>query len=133
MSGKISDKRFAKLSEKYETEQKSIVERIERLKALFDEVNSKVEDTESFIAAVKKYTRVKKLTPLMLNELIEYIEVHQAETVNGEQTQTIVIHYNCIGSISFPEDLSIPEPKISVQTRKGVVVSYVPMVPATCS
>ena len=127
VSGKISDERFAKLSAKYETEQKSIVERIERLKKLFDEVNLKVEHTESFVAAVKKYTRVKKLTPLMLNELIEYIEVHQAETVNGEQTQTIVIHYNCIGSISIPEELSIPEPLITVQTRKGVVVNYVPM------
>lgn len=133
VSGKISDERFAKLSAKYEAEQKSIDERIERLKELFDEVNAKVENTESFVAAVKKYTRVKKLTPLMLNELIEYIEVHQAEKVNGEQTQTVVIHYNCIGSITIPEDLSIPEPKITVHTRKGVVVSYAPMTPAVCS
>lgn len=133
VSGKISDERFAKLSAKYETEQKSIVERIECLKELFDEVNTKVADTESFVAAVKKYTRVKKLTPLMLNELIERIEVHQAETVNGEQTQTVVIHYNCIGSITIPEELEIPEPQITVQTRKGVVVSYVPMVPVACN
>lgn len=133
VSGKISDERFAKLSAKYESEQKSIVERIERLKELFDEVNAKVENTESFVAAVKKYTRVKKLTPLMLNELIEYIEVHQAEMVNGEQTQTVVIHYNCIGSITIPDELSIPKPKITVCTRKGVVVSYAPMTPAAYS
>lgn len=133
VSGKISDDRFAKLSSKYETEQQSIVERIERLKDMFDEVNAKVENTESFVAAVKKYTRVKKLTPLMLNELIEYIEVHQVETINGEQTQKVVIHYNCIGSITIPDELSIPEPKITVHTRKGVVVNYAPMTPSACS
>lgn len=127
VSGKISDERFVKLSAKYETEQKSVEERIVQLKELFDEVNLKVEHTESFVVEVRKYTRIKKLTPLMLNELIEYIEIHQAETVNGEQTQTVVIHYNCIGSISIPEELSIPEPQITVQTRKGVVVNYVPM------
>lgn len=132
VSGKISDERFAKLSAKYETEQSSIAERIERLKELFDEVDAKVQNTESFISAVKKYTRVKKLTPLMLNELIERIEVYQAEKVNGEQTQTVVIHYNCIGTISIPDELSIPDPQITVRTRKGVAVSYAPMAQTAC-
>lgn len=133
VSGKISDERFAKLSAKYETEQKSISERIAELKKLFDEVSTKIGDTESFVAAVRKYTRVKKLTPLMLNELIERIEIHQAEIIGGEQTQTITIHYNCIGAITIPEELSIPEPQITVQTRKGVAVSYAPMLSTVCN
>lgn len=132
VSGKISDERFAKMSSKYDTEQNTIAERIEYLKRLFDEANSKVLNTENFVAAVKKYTRIKKLTPLMLNELVEYIEIHQAKTVNGEQTQTIIIHYNCIGSITIPDELSIPEPKITVETRKGVTVSYAPTAQEAC-
>uniref|UniRef100_UPI003F8132AC recombinase family protein n=1 Tax=Ruminococcus bromii TaxID=40518 RepID=UPI003F8132AC len=61
-SGKISDERFAKLSSKYESEQKSISERVEELKKAYDEMTDESNKTESFIRAVKKYTRVKKLT-----------------------------------------------------------------------
>lgn len=35
--------------------------------------------TDAFINIVRKYTRAKKLTTRMLNELIQRIEVHQAE------------------------------------------------------
>ena len=124
VSGKITDDRFKKLSRKYEEEQQSIVERIDQLKKAFDEMSSKVSNTETFLAAVKKYTRVKKLTPRMLNELIEKIEVSQYEIINGVRTQKVVIHYNCIGSIEIPDELDLPEPQITLNTRKGVSVNY---------
>ena len=79
-----------------------------------------------FIATVRKYTRAKKLTPRMLNELIDHIEVHQAEKVNGVYVQKLTIHYNCVGSIEIPDVLPLPEPEVLVQTRKGVAVSYSP-------
>jgi len=82
--------------------------------------------TDMFITTVRKYTRAKKLTPRMLNELIERIEVHQAEKVNGEHRQKLTIHYNCVGSIAIPDVLPLPEPDIRIQTRKGVAVSYSP-------
>ena len=124
VSGKITDDRFKKLSSKYEEEQQSIVERIDQLKKTFDEMSSKVSNTETFLAAVKKYTCVKKLTPRMLNELIEKIEVSQYEIINGVRTQKVVIHYNCIGSIEIPDELDLPEPQITLNTRKGVSINY---------
>ena len=73
-----------------------------------------------------KYTRAKKPTPLMLNELTEKIEVFQTEIVDGKRTQKIVIYYNCIGAISIPEDVSIPDAEITLNTRRGVQVLYQP-------
>lgn len=124
VSGKISDERFKKLSQKYEYEQQSLVERIDQLKAAFDEMSFKVSNTETFVAAVKKYTRVKKLTPRMLTELIEKIEVFQSEIIDGVKTQKVIIHYNCIGSVEIPEELDLPEPQITLKTRKGVTINY---------
>ena len=72
------------------------------------------------------YTRAKKLTPRMLNELIEKIEVHQAEKVNGVWEQRLTIHYNCIGAIDIPDEFPLHSPEVSVNTRKGVVVNYAP-------
>jgi hypothetical protein len=34
------------------------------------------------------------------------------------------IHYNCIGVIDIPESVSLEMPGITVNTRKGVSVSY---------
>lgn len=125
-TGKISDERFGKLSLKYEEEQKSIEEKVNQLKKSYDEMSDKMGQADFFISAVKKYTRAKKLTPLMLNELIEKIEVFQTEIVDGKRTQKIVIYYNCIGAISIPEDVSIPDAEITLNTRRGVQVLYQP-------
>ena len=82
--------------------------------------------TDMFISLVRKYTRAKKLTPRMLNELVEKIEVFNAEKVNGVWEQRLRIHYNCVGTIEIPSALPLPTPDVSVNTRKGVVVNYAP-------
>ena len=62
----------------------------------------------------------------MLNELIDHIEVHQAEKIDGIWEQHLVIHYNCVGAIFIPDVFPLPAPQVSVNTRKGVVVNYAP-------
>lgn len=87
---------------------------------------SKSLTADMFIPIVRKYTRARKLTPRMLGELVERIEVHQAEKVNGVWEQKLTIVYNCISAIDIPAALSLPYPEVSVNTRKGVIVNYVP-------
>lgn len=40
--------------------------------------------------------------------------------------QRLTIHYNCVGAITIPDSLAIPMLDITVNTRKGVCVSYQP-------
>ena len=82
---------------------------------------------DMFMSTVRKYTRAKKLTPRMLNELVQHIEVHQSEKVDGIWEQRLTIHYNCIGVIDIPDTLPLPYPEVTVNTRKGVAVSYAPV------
>jgi len=91
-----------------------------------DSAKSKSVTAEMFVETVRKYTRAKKLSPRMLNELVERIEVHQAEKVNGIWRQQLTIHYNCVGVIHIPDELVPPLPDITVNTRKGVFISYLP-------
>lgn len=79
---------------------------------------------DMFLSTVRKYTRAKKLTARMLSELIERIEVHQAEKLDGVWVQRLTIHYNCVGEIVIPEELPLPAPEVTMQTRKGVTVAY---------
>ena len=77
-----------------------------------------------FTASVRKYTGARKLTPRMLNELIEKIEVHQSEKIDGKTVQRLTIHYNCIGNIEIPDLEKLPENNVSVHTRQGVDVHF---------
>lgn len=124
VSGKISDERFARMSIKYEEEQKELTERLKELKAKLEKFASQSVTADMFISTVRKYTRAKKLTQQMLNELIQKIEVFNAEKVEGVWQQRLIIHYNCVGSIEIPDVLMLPAPEVSVSTRKGVTVSY---------
>ena len=126
VSGKLSDDRFAKMSCRYEAEQKELSEKIKALRSEMDKLSSRTMTTDMFISTVRKYTRAKKLTPRMLNELIDRIEVHQAEKIDGEWVQKLTIHYNCVGVIFIPDIFPLPVPDVSVNTRKGVVVNYAP-------
>ena len=134
VSGKLSDDRFAKMSRRYEDEQKELAEKIKKLRSEIEKQSSRSMTTDMFIGLVRKYTRARKLTPRMLNELIEKIEVFNAEKIevfnaekiDGVWEQRLRIHYNCVGTIEIPTVLSLPIPEVSVNTRKGVVVNYAP-------
>jgi site-specific DNA recombinase len=126
VSGKLSEERFLKMSRRYEDEQKELAEKIKALRTEIKKQDGRSMTTDMFISLVRKYTRARKLTPRMLNELVERIEVFHAEKVDGVWQQRLRIHYNCVGEIEIPKVLPLPVPDVSVNTRKGVVVSYAP-------
>ncbi len=126
LSGKLSDERFAKMSQRYEAEQAELSEKMKLLHHEIDKLSSSSVSTDLFLSTVRKYTRAKKLTPRMLNELINRIEVHQAEKINGEWVQRLTIHYNCIGVLFIPDTEPLPVPNVTVNTRRGVYVTYEP-------
>lgn len=126
VSGKLSDDRFAKMSGRYEDEQKELAEKIKKLRSEIEKQSSQAMTTDMFISLVRKYTRTRKLTPRMLNELVEKIEVYNAEKIDGVWEQRLRIHYNCVGEIIIPKMLPLPIPDVTVNTRKGVFVNYIP-------
>lgn len=98
VSGKLSGERFSKMSRRYEDEQKEISEKVKLLGSALDKLGSKAMTSDAFLSIVRRYTRAKKLT----------------------------IHYNCVGGIFIPDTDSLPIPDVTVNTRRGVFVTYVP-------
>ena len=126
VAGKIDDTRFAKMAAQYTAEQKELVAKIKTLATELDRNTNRAMTADMFISTVRKYTRFKKLTDRMLTDLIEQIEVHQAQKIDGVHRQRLTIHYNCVGVIEIPPTL-FALPEISMQTRRGVMVSYDPV------
>ena len=62
----------------------------------------------------------------MLNELIEHIEVWQAEKIDGKWYRRSPYVINCVGVIFIPDIMPMPVPDMSVNTRNRIIVSNVP-------
>ena len=122
MSGKIDDAEFAKMSKRYEQEQG---ENAGRIKSLRLELK-KLEDVDTFLETVRRYTDAITITKRMVAELIQCIEVYPAVNEDGITNQRVTIHYNCIGAFEVPDRRKIPERDILMETRKGVALSYAP-------
>ena len=91
--GKISDERFKTLSEGYEAEQKELRQIVSELSVFIEKREQKATDTAQFIAVVRKYSEISKLTPEIMHEFIEKIVVYAPDKTSGHRTQRIDIHF----------------------------------------
>lgn len=97
VSGKLSDERFLKLSQGYETEQKELQAEMESLRMELSQEEKQSVNVKSFLSTVKKYTEIPELTPEIVHEFIDRIIVHEADKSSGKRIQEIDIIYNHIG------------------------------------
>ena len=97
---RITEYNFKVLSEKYQTEQAEVLEKIERLQAELATEQQAVVNIDQWIGLIQQYAHPEKLTAEMLNALIEKIVVHE-KTVgeDGEKEQTVDIYYRFVGKI----------------------------------
>ena len=97
--GRITEYNFNMMSQKYQTEQQELTEKIERLTAELESEKQTTVDAETWISLLKQYANPTELTAELLNTLIEKIVIHEATTVDGMREQNIDIYYRLIGKI----------------------------------
>ena len=123
VSGKLTDERFMKMSQRYDEEQQQLKKDIEELQRQCDRENDRAFCKEQFLKAVRKFMEMKTLTPTILHELVERIDVYQTQGRGKNRTQRIVIHYNFIGVLDLPEVEEYPE-NVVLDSRQGVAIEY---------
>jgi hypothetical protein len=102
VSGKLSDKRFKTLSAEYENEQSDLEKTVKRLSDEIAALNTDIGNSEKFVEIVRKYTDFSELTPKMIAEFIDKIEVHAADKSSGEREQKVDVYLNFIGKFELP-------------------------------
>ena len=75
--GKIPESVCVELLEKYQAEQKSLTDEVERINTKLSAAKQDRQDVEEYIIRLKKYADVPELTREMALELIEYITVDE--------------------------------------------------------
>lgn len=120
VNGKVTDEWFMQLSHKYEVERDELKKKILELNQQLAKISEVREGKEHFLSCVRSFAEMKEVTPMILQELIEKIEVYAVEGTGLNRTQSVIIHYKFIGELDMPENFD----KIKVNTRKGVEVEY---------
>lgn len=103
VEGKISDERFAKMSENYESEQKSLERRIIEIRSSIATQKENCINVNSFVALVRKHTDIQELNAEAIREFVERLEVFQPARVGGRKVQRLRIVWNCIGEFTPPQ------------------------------
>jgi len=91
---------------------------IEELQRQCDKEDDRAFYKEQFLKAVRKFMEMKTLTPTILHELVERIDVYQTQGTGKNRTQRIVIHYNFIGVLDLPEVEEYPD-NVVLDSRQG--------------
>ena len=97
VNGVINETRFKMLSEDYEKEQEELRQKIAILEEEIQNHEDQVENVDKFIQQAKKYLHLEKLTPTVLNDMVNAVYVHAPEKSSGHRVQDVEISYNYIG------------------------------------
>lgn len=102
VEGKISEERYLKMSDTYETEQAGLKERVKTLKLEIAKAKEDDDKILDFMMLIYKYNSFEELTPEILRAFIEKVVVHERTKVDGHYRQTVEIFYNFVGAIDRP-------------------------------
>jgi hypothetical protein len=118
-NGKLSDERFEQLSADYENEQRELKSQNTELQVQLDSFQEDSLKSDRFIELVKRYTDFEVLTPIMLNEFVEKIIVHEADKSSGSREQLVEIYFNFIGNFDIPQEeiMLSPEEQLAEEER----------------
>ena len=121
VSGKISEESFMEMSHKYELEKMELKSKISDIQARLANMGNQEKNHGHFVAAIRRFMEMDKLTAPLIRELIDHITVYETEGKGKNRSQRVVIHYRFIGILDYPQT----EPAYTADTRKGVAVKYV--------
>ena len=102
--GKITDERFIKMTASYKKEQKNLTASVENWKLELENAQQQEVDLRQLLRALREFTEVKQLTPELVNTLIQRIEVHSKEKVNGRNRVKVDIYFTAVGMVNIPTE-----------------------------
>ena len=121
VKGKLSDERYATLSESLENEQKELKARLPEIEADLNRQVDQEEGLQRFVSKAKQITDLKELTPELVHEFIEKIVVHAPKYLDGKRYQLIDIYFYGVGIIKelSPEEMETEYQKLAKQEKSA--------------
>ena len=109
--GRMNAERYTALYNKYQEEQNTLKHRVRELRVTIADEKKEIWSASKFIKLVDRYADFTVLTPIMINEFVDKVIVHERDRKNSVQTtQKLEIYFNFIGNYEpSKEELSEEE------------------------
>ena len=99
-AGRITESNFNMLSERYQTEQSELDDKIAALKSAMENADQSAEDAGKWVKLIRQYSDITELDAPLLNTLIEKIVIHEGtKGSDGVREQEVEIFYRFVGKI----------------------------------
>jgi hypothetical protein len=98
--GKIPDNRYVQMSNRFEDEQSKLKESVNEMSSELAKYKLTTDETEKFTSVIDKYTDIKELDDIIINEFIDKIFVHHKEDIDGKTFQQVEIYYKFVGNLN---------------------------------
>ena len=119
--GKMPESRYETLVRQYSKEQNELNDEIDRIEAFLSEVEENRKSGKRFVNLMARYNDFEEITPFMVSEFIDRIEVHERDRKGSVQTtQKIDIYFNFIGNYSMPEKKLTEAEKAEIERINGI-------------
>lgn len=119
VSGRLSNKRFAMLSETYEKEQAELERSIAEGEQRIAQFKVDSSSADRFLEIARRYTDFSQLTTPMLNSFVEKIVVYESEKIDGERTQMVDVYLRFIGKVELPQQVLTADEAAEEEKRKA--------------
>ena len=80
-------------------------------------------DLRQLLRALREFTEVKQPTPELVNTLIQRIEVHSKEKVNGRNRVKVDIYFTAVGMINIPTEIEIKAAMEEIQRSRRQAIT----------
>ena len=119
--GKMPESRYETLIRQYSKEQGELNEEVESIEAFLSEVEENRKSGKRFVDLMARYNDFDEITPFMVSEFIDHIEVHERDRKGSVQTtQKIDIYFNFIGNYSMPEKELTEAEKAEIERMNAI-------------
>lgn len=106
--GKLDDNRYTRLAAEYTKEQEELQEKVIEYEKELLGAEKKTVDKRMLYQGLMEFLEVKKLTPEIVNKLIQKIEVHNPEKKFAKHSCVkIDITFTAIGLFSIPDEAEL--------------------------
>ena len=117
--GKIADSRFAKMMSNYESEQTQLIEETAKAEQTLKMIEQDKVDLRAFLETIRQCTEITELTPAIVNRLIQRIEVHKSEKIDGRKQVRLDVYFTAVGLIDIPGENELVEMMQEIQSAQS--------------
>ncbi len=107
--GRLDDNRYTRLAADYNQEQTELIEKLVEYEKELSGTEQKTVDAKMLFQGHMEFLEVKKLTPKIVNKLIQRIDVHNPEKKHAHNSVKIDITFTAIGLFEIPEEQELLE------------------------